>query len=124
MWDEHQAKGDRKNPVYLEIHKLVQEKNYDQAMTLIDNAHRDHPEKGTPLILKSLLLYELKRYDESYNILQKGRSIQPRHPAISFAHCRIYRIMGNVELSDQACKIAACTSTPTAKIHITNSRKH
>lgn len=106
LWDEHQAKGDRKNPVYLEIHKLVQEKNYDQAMILIDNAHRDHPEKGTPLILKSLLLYELKRYDESYNILQKGRSIQPRHPAISFAHCRIYRIMGNVELSDQACKIA------------------
>lgn len=107
LWNEYQAKGDRKNPVYLEIHKLVHEKNYDQAMILIDNAHQDRPEKGTPLILKSLLLYELKRYDESYAILQKGRNIQPRHPAISFAHCRIYRIMGNVELSDQACKIAA-----------------
>ena len=106
LWDTHQAKEDRKNPVYLEIHKLIQENNYDQAMILIDNAHRDRPEKGTPLILKSLLLYELKRFEESYNILQKGRSIQPRHPAIPFAHCRIHRIMGNVELSDQACKIA------------------
>ena len=106
LWDEHQAKGDRKNPVYLEIHKLVEEKNYDAAMALIDRAHQQTPEKGTPLILKSLLLYELKRYKESYTILQQGRNIQRRHPAIPFAHCRLYRIMGNVELSDQACKIA------------------
>jgi tetratricopeptide (TPR) repeat protein len=48
----------------------------------------------------------LKRYKESYTILQRGRDIQRRHPAIPFAHCRLYRIMGNVELSDQACKIA------------------
>jgi tetratricopeptide (TPR) repeat protein len=106
LWDEHQAKGDRKNPVYLKIHKLVEEKNYDAAMAEIDRAHQQNPEKGTPLILKSLLLYELKRYKESYTFLQQGRNIQRRHPAIPFAHCRLYRIMGSVELSDQACKIA------------------
>ncbi len=106
LWDSHQAKEDRQNPVYLEIHQLVAQKKYDEAMTLIDRAHQQNPQKGTPLILKSLLLYELKRYKESYTILQQGRNIQRRHPAISFAHCRIYRIMGNVELSDQACKIA------------------
>ena len=117
LWDEHQAKGDRRNPVYLEIHKLVQKKKYDQAMTLIDNAHRDHPEKGTPLILKSLLLFELKRYDESYAALQQGRSIQRRHPAVSFAHCRIYRIMGNVELSEQACKIAVHQHPDSKETH-------
>ena len=48
----------------------------------------------------------MKRYKESYTILQQGRNIQRRHPAIPFAHCRLYRMMGNVELSDQACKIA------------------
>ena len=106
LWDSHQAKEDRKNPAYLEIHKLIKEKQYDAAMTLIDRAHQQTPEKGTPLILKSLLLYEMKRYKESYTILQQGRNIQRRHPAIPFAHCRLYRIMGNVELSDQACKIA------------------
>lgn len=106
LWDEHQAKGDRKNPVYLEIYKLVDQKKYGEAMQLIDRAHRQNPQKGTPLILKSLLLYEMKRYKESYTVLQEGRDIQRRHPAIPFAHCRIYRIMGNVELSDQACKIA------------------
>lgn len=107
LWDEHQAKGDRKNPVYLEIYKLVDQKKYGEAMQLIDRAHRQNPKKGTPLILKSLLLYEMKRYKESYTVLQEGRDIQRRHPAIPFAHCRIYRIMGNVELSDQSCKIAA-----------------
>lgn len=106
LWDEHQAKGDRENPVYLEIHKLVGQKKYDEAMALIDRAHQQNPQKGTPLILKSLLLFEMKRYKESYIILQQGRNIQRRHPAIPFAHCRIYRVMGNVELSDQACKIA------------------
>ena len=106
LWDEHQAKGDRKNPVYLEIHKLVGEKKYEEAMTLIDRAHQQNPQKGTPLILKSLLLYELGRYKESYTTLQEGRDIQRRHPAMSFAHCRLYRILGNAELSDQACKIA------------------
>ena len=106
LWDSHQAKQDRKNPIYLEIHQLVEEKKYDEAMTLIDRAHQQNPQKGTPLILKSLLLYELERYKESYMTLQEGRKIQPRHPAISFSHCRIYRVMGNVELSDQACKIA------------------
>ena len=106
LWDSHQAKEDRRNPTYLEIHRLVDEKKYDEAMKLIDLAHQQNPEKGTPLILKSLLLYELERYKESYMILQQGRNIQRRHPAISFAHCRLYRIMGNVELSEQACKIA------------------
>lgn len=107
LWDEHQAKEDRKNPIYLEIHKLVEQKNYDAAMQLIDRAHQENPKKGTPLILKSLLLYEMKRYKESYTILQQGRRIQPRHPAIPFAHCRIYRMRGNVALSNQACKISA-----------------
>jgi tetratricopeptide (TPR) repeat protein len=106
LWDEHQAKGDRKNPVYSEFYQLVEQKNYDRAIQLIDRAHQQNPKKGTPLILKSLLLYEMKRYKESYTILQEGRNIQRRHPAIPFAHCQIYRTMGNVELSDQACKIA------------------
>ncbi len=106
LWDTHQAKEDRKNPAYLQFYELVEQKNYDAAMQLIEHAHQQNPKKGTPLILKSLLLYEMKRYKESYTILQQGRNIQRRHPAIPFAHCRIYRIMGNVELSDQACKIA------------------
>ena len=94
LWDSHQAKEDRKNPTYLEIHRLIDGKKYNEAMKLIDLAHQQNPEKGTPLILKSLLLYELERYKESYMILQQGRNIQRRHPAISFAHCRLYRIMG------------------------------
>jgi tetratricopeptide (TPR) repeat protein len=106
LWDEHQAKEDRTNPVYTEFYKLVGQKNYDGAMQLIDRAHQQNPQKGTPLILKSMLLYEMKRYKESYTILQQGRNIQRRHPAIPFAHCRIYRTMGNVELSDRSCKIA------------------
>ena len=117
LWDSHQAKGDRQNSDYIEFHKLVEEKKYDVAMQLIDRAHEQNPQKGTPLILKSLLLYELKQYKESYTILQQGRRIQPRHPAISFAHCRIYRTMGRVDLSDQACKISAHQHKDNADAH-------
>jgi tetratricopeptide (TPR) repeat protein len=117
LWDSHQAKEDRQNSDYIKFHKLVEEKNYDTAMQLIDRAHQQNPQKGTPLILKSLLLYELKRYKESYTILQQGRSIQPRHPAISFAHCRIYRTMGRVDLSDQACKISVHQHKDNADAH-------
>ena len=107
LWTEHLAKGDRKNPAYLRFHELVDQKKYDQALQVIDQAHQENPRKGTPLILKALLLHEMKRYKESYTFLQQGRNIQRRHPAIQFAHCQIYRNMGNVELADRACKIAA-----------------
>jgi tetratricopeptide (TPR) repeat protein len=117
LWDEHQAKEDRKNSSYIEFHKLVEEKKYDLALQLIDQTHQQNPQKGTPLILKSLLLYELKRYKESYTILQQGRSIQPRHPAISFAHCRIYRMMGKVTLSEKACKISVHQHKDSAHAH-------
>jgi len=117
LWDSHQAKEDRKNSDYIQFHKLVEEKKYDEAMQLIDLAHQQNPQKGTPLILKSLLLYELKRYKESYTVLQQGRRIQPRHPAISFAHCRIYRTMGRVNLSDQACKISVHQHKDSADAH-------
>ena len=117
LWDAHQAKEDRKNSDYIDFHKLVEEKKYDVAMQLIDRAHQQNPQKGTPLILKSLLLYELERYKESYSILQEGRKIQPRHPAIPFAHCRLYRMMGKVDLSEQACKISVYQHKDNADAH-------
>jgi tetratricopeptide (TPR) repeat protein len=117
LWDTHQAKEDRNNSDYIEFHKLVEEKNYDAAMQLIDRAHQQNPQKGTPLILKSLLLYEMERYKESYTILQQGRGIQRRHPAIPFAHCRLYRMMGKVELSQQACKISVHQHIKSAHAH-------
>jgi tetratricopeptide (TPR) repeat protein len=117
LWDAHQAKEDRKNSDYIDFHKLVEEKKYDIAMQLIDRAHQQNPQKGTPLILKSLLLYELDRYKESYSILQEGRKIQPRHPAIPFAHCRLYRMMGKVALAEQACKISVYQHKDNADAH-------
>ncbi len=106
LWTEHLAKKDRQNPDYLQFHELVGQKKYDQALQLIDQTHKKNPRKGTPLILKGLLLHEMKRYKEAFTLLQQGRNIQRRHPAIQFAHCQIYRNMGNVELSVRACKIA------------------
>ncbi|NIW57589.1 MAG: tetratricopeptide repeat protein, partial [Nitrospinaceae bacterium] len=105
LWDEHQAKDDRKNPDYIKFHELVGQKNYDEALRLVDQIIQKTPHKGTPLILKALLLSELKQHRKAYLVLQKGRKIQRRHPAMQYANCRIYRDLGNVELSDRACKI-------------------
>ncbi len=106
LWTEHMAKEDRKNPAYLRFHELVGQNKYSEALQLIDRTHQQNPRKGTPLILKALLLNEMKQYKEAFMILQEGRNIQRRHPAIPFAHCQIYRNLGNVRFSEQACKIS------------------
>lgn len=106
LWTEHMAKGDRKNPAYLKFHELVGQNKYSEALQLIDRTHQQNPRKGTPLILKALLLNEMKQYKEAFTILQEGRNIQRRHPAIPFAHCQLYRNLGNVEFSEQACIIS------------------
>lgn len=117
LWTDHLAKGERKNPDYLKLYDLVGQNKLEEALQLIEQTHEKNPQKGTPLVLKSLLLYELKRYKEAYQSLQAGRDIQRRHPAIPLAHCRLYRVMGKVELSQKSCQIAVHQHDKSRDVH-------
>ncbi len=106
LWDPHFAKHDREDPEYLQFHEIMKENKYKEAMDYVNRLIQERPSKGTPRILKALLLYEMKRYRDAHEMLLIGRNIQPRHPAIHYANCQIYRHMGIVDLSDRGCKIA------------------
>ncbi|MCA9483345.1 MAG: tetratricopeptide repeat protein [Nitrospina sp.] len=106
LWDSHFAKEDRSNPEYLKVLELAKNKKFGEALTIVEGLSGAYPEKGTPKILKSLLLYELGRYVDSYKALQEARNIQPRHPAVHFIHCELYRELGVVALAERSCAIA------------------
>ncbi|WP_282010797.1 tetratricopeptide repeat protein [Nitrospina watsonii] len=106
LWDPHFAKHDRKDPQYLKVLELAQNGQFTEAMQWVDRLHEERPSKGTPVILKALLLYELGQYRDAHQTLLHGRNIQPRHPAIHYANCEIYRKLGVVDLSKRSCEIA------------------
>lgn len=106
LWDPHFAKKDRSKPEYLQILELAKNRQYGQALTIVQSLEKEMPNKGTPLILKSLLLFEKGQYVESFEAMQKARDIQPRHPAVHYHHCQLYRQLGVVDLADRSCKIS------------------
>ncbi|MGP0629234.1 tetratricopeptide repeat protein [Nitrospina sp. 32_T5] len=106
LWDPHFAKQDRQDKEYLKVLAHAEKNEFAEALPLTEKLIQERPNKGTPLVLKSLLLYELGRYREAHQTLLKGRSIQPRHPAIHYANCEIYRMLGVVDLSKRGCGIA------------------
>ncbi len=117
LWDSHFAKEDRNNPDYLQVLELAREKKFQPALVAVEGLSNASPNKGTPYILKSLLLYELGRYVDSYKVLQKAREIQPRHPAVHFIHCELYRELGVVELAERSCQIAVEQHPEQADAH-------
>ncbi len=106
LWDPHFSKTDRSKPEYLQILELAKNKKFGQALTIVKSLEHEMPHKGTPLILKSLLLFETGKYVESQEAMQKARDIQPRHPAVHYHHCQLYRQLGVVELAESSCDIA------------------
>jgi len=117
FWTEHEAKTDRQNPQYLKFHEMARSKNFEKAQVLIDEIIAKNPGKGTPHILKALLLNELGDYKKALQELQRGRDIQRRHPAIHYGHCQIYRNLGEALLSDRACKIASQQHPKSPEAH-------
>lgn len=106
LWDPHLAKKDRTNPEYLHIQGLAEEKKFSEALVAAEKLIGKRPKLGTPKILKALILYELGRYRAAWSVLQEARAIQPRHPAVHYANCQIYRHLGAVDLTDRSCEIA------------------
>jgi len=103
---EEAMTGDRKDPEYLRINKLVAEKNYTAAMSLIEKKIVSSFNKSSAWMLKGMLLNETGKYREALTALRKGYQIEARHPAAQFSYCQIYRNLGAIEHSLRACKIA------------------
>lgn len=97
---------DLKDPEYLRINRLVAEKNYTAAMSLIEKKILSSFNKSSAWMLKGMLLNEMGKYREALTAMGKGSQIETRHPAAQFSYCQIYRNLGDGELSVRGCQIA------------------
>ena len=104
-WDLS-VSDERNDADYSRIRKLVQEKKYDEAISILDGKSRKTPKESTPVILKALVLNEKGDYQEALDMLLESQKIEMRHPAAHFSFCQIYRNLGVRELSKRACYIA------------------
>lgn len=116
FWDET-ISNEAKDPEYQQIQDFVREKSYDKAMVLIEKKIQANPKEGTPLFLKAFLLNEMGLYAEALVFLHKGTATQPRHPAVHFGNCEIYRNLGEAELSDRGCKITVDQHPKSPEAH-------
>ena len=70
-WDLSVSK-ERKDPIYKEVQSLVEKKNYDEALVLLDKKIKALPKEASPIILKAMVLYEKGMIKESLENLLIG----------------------------------------------------
>jgi len=97
---------ERKDKELMKVYNLATQKDYEQALTLIDHKIQASPKLATPFIMKAFLLNEMGRYILAQRALNKGLVIESRHPGIQYGFCEVYRNLGMSDPSLQACRIA------------------
>ena len=97
---------EHKNEALIKVYNLATQKNYKQALTLIEQNIRVSPKLATLYVMKGLVLNETGEYLLANRALNKGLSFETRHPGIQYGFCEVYRNLGMSEPSLQACRIA------------------
>ncbi|MBC8284321.1 MAG: hypothetical protein H8E32_10950 [Nitrospinae bacterium] len=105
-WDLS-VSDERNDADYKEVQNLVEQKQYDAALALLNQKIKEVPQEASPVILKAMVLHEKGMAKESLENLLMGFKMERQHPALHFAFCQIHRKLGNAKTSDRACIIAA-----------------
>ena len=105
-WDLS-VSNDRNDPDYQKVRDLVSQKQFDAAITILDEKITNQPKEATPEILKAVILNENDKALKALEVLLTGFKKERQHPGIHFAFCQIHRKLGNSLLSEKACIIAA-----------------
>jgi len=109
--------SEQKDEDLIKAYDLATQKNYEQALVLIDQKINAFPKLTTPYIMRGLVLNEMHRYIPAIRALNKGQMIETRHPGIHYGFCEVYRNLGISSLSLRACKI-------TGEIHRDSPEAH
>jgi tetratricopeptide (TPR) repeat protein len=100
--------SDEKNdPDYQKIKDLVDKKQFDEAISILNGKITGQPKEATPEILKAMVFYEKDEPKKALEALLTGFQKERQHPALHFAFCQIHRKLGNGLISEKACIIAA-----------------
>lgn len=98
--------NEQNDEALMKAYNLATQKNYKQALNLIDMRIKTSPKVATLYVMRGLVLNEMKEYLFANKALNQGLSIEARHPGIQYGFCQIYRNLGMSEPSLQACRIA------------------
>ena len=98
--------NEQSNEALMKAYDLATQKKHKQALTLIEQNIKTSPKLATLHIMKGLVLNEMGEYLLANRALNKGLSIEARHPGVQYGFCEVYRNLGMSEPSLQACKIA------------------
>lgn len=105
-WDLS-VSSDRNDPGYQKVRNLVSQKQFDEALAILDGKITNQPKEATPEILKAVVLNEKNEPLKALEALLTGFKKERQHPALHFAFCQIHRKLGNGLISEKACIIAA-----------------
>ena len=98
--------NEQNNEALMKAYDLATQKKHKQALTLIEQNIVNSPKLATLHVMKGLVLNEMGEYLLANRALNKGLSIETRHPGVQYGFCEVYRNLGMSEPSLQACKIA------------------
>ena len=98
---------ERNDPDYHKVRDLVTQKQFDEALTILEGKITSKPKEATPEILRAMVLNEKDKPLQALEALLTGFKKERQHPALHFAFCQIHRKLGNGLLSEKACIIAA-----------------
>jgi tetratricopeptide (TPR) repeat protein len=96
-----------KNPEYQKVQDLVAQKQFAEALTILEGKIASQPKEATPEILKAMVLNENNEPQQALESLLTGFQKERQHPALHFAFCQIHRKLGNGLTSEKACIIAS-----------------
>ena len=74
--------NEHKNEALIKVYNLATQKNYKQALTLIEQNIRGSPKLATLYVMKGLVLNETGEYLLANRALNNGLSLETRHPGI------------------------------------------
>ena len=98
---------ERNDPDYQKVRDLVTQKQFDEAIAILDGKITTQPKEATPDVLKAFVLNEKDDPKKALEALLIGFKKERQHPALHFAFCQIHRKLGNGQISEKACIIAA-----------------
>jgi len=88
---------DLKTPFFYLCLIYMKEKKYLNAQEILSLIERNEPENKNLLILKSMILYLIKKYEDAMKILNKGITIYPDEWRFNFLMAEVYYSMGDTQ---------------------------
>lgn len=105
FWDLGQS-DEKHDKELMKAYDLATQKNYKQALAIIDKKMLTSPRQTTLYVMKGLIFNEMRMYKPAIKMLNESQMFEARHPGVHYGFCEVYRNLGISDLSLQACRVA------------------